>query len=185
MPLPTLTPQPKAETRRPQAIFGGFEDFFEQSVELITKGQGEFVTENSGNFTPESTQTFSNGEINDFQTPRINPEMRRQQITQELAQTQRLTAIEPIVEEKKVEINELNGFDPTYEGTVDQEGNATIYHQTNADQKRIENLALRLQNERETKISAQKGPSKSPKGAAGPNVNMNTTFEDQNMNRVG
>lgn len=175
--ITTLTSQPKKEVRNPALIndpvFGGFE--LDSLYELVAKGQGEFVNQPEqisqvqehkvevGRFSPE-------GSVTGFQSPRglidTSPEARISSLEAEQFKVWREYIAKAPVGEKRVNINDLNKLHVSYEGSVDNEGNVTAYHQSEADKKQSENIALDIQNKREEKLAATRGPNrKSSKGA--------------------
>lgn len=197
--LQSIQQQQKKERVTKGFLGGTFEnlgDIFNTATATIT-GLGEGYVNEGPVSRQDLEQTESrqqvkrgglpiNGELTGFQTPRMDPEARKQQIQAELANAQQLTEVQKPVEERRVEINELNQLQVLFQGSVDEEGNVTVYHQANANKKQVENLALQLQTERAKALAElRKTPATPTSAAVGPTINLNTAFEDQKPNRPG
>lgn len=156
MPTATQPPAKKERVGLNQIIGGGFE---------LLEGIGQTITGTGPGFTIESGQNPapdypseakepsnvtpfpSRGELRGFQN--LSPEMKIAHISSELIEAQNETATKAPVEIKRTKINQLNGLQDSYQGSVDSQGNVTQYHQANAEKS--ENEALRIQHERDRK----------------------------------
>lgn len=177
--------QPKKEKINPSQVIGGlFEDVWENITGVNPTPQSFEAQEPIKTPVPEYLRTafpdtppsFEANEINDFQTPRRRKDVYPEQIAQleqELYQAQLERIRRLPTEEKRTKINELNEIQSHYQGSVDNQGNVTIYHEANAERKQSENLAIQIQNEREQKLNQERGgPAVSTKGAIGPRADL-------------
>ena len=164
--------QPKEKKIHPQNAVGGGFEYIDNTVgnlwETVTGvGPGYFVNEGPVREQLKAKPTFpTTGELTGFQNQ--STEVRRQQITAELAAAQSQTLNQAPVKIKRETINQLNSLQTSYQGSVDNQGIATEYHKTNADRKEAETLALQIQNERQEKLASAKG-KKTPGFAMGEN----------------
>lgn len=133
---------------------GGFiKDVFDAG-----KGIGEQVTVQPPEKTPAGLP--QSGELTGFQTPQkpeSNPELRTQQLAQELREAHMEVIAQAPVEEKRVKINELNGLQLEYQGSVDAQGNVTRYHEANAERANSELTAEQLNALRQEKLAQATG----------------------------
>lgn len=183
----TIFQQPQAEKKRSgfaQMIGGSFEDVYET---LTGTGTG-FVNEG-----PVSRKDYENteiiaknpiqGSLSEFQTPRSKEDVFRQQIKteQEISTIQGEKQVEKSLEEKRMEIAQLNGLQLDFKGVMDASGKVNEYHEANAERKNAENLASKIKQGKEQMITQATG--KGVSRIAGADIKRN--FEDQNMQNPG
>ncbi len=94
----------------------------------------------------------------------------------ELMSAPRHIVTNPIIEEKRVQLNELLGLTTAYHGSEVAPGVATTYHQTEADRKQVElSDAQRKKAERESQLNLAGGQGK--KKSKGPSMSLDTAAE--------
>lgn len=145
---------------------GLFEDSIETVFETVS-GSGGYINKDANeqrmeqiNSMPEHKAGSVLGEINNFQTPRAKSMEIESAVMQE--HTEVVTSIS--IESKREEIARLNGLQPDFEGVMNSRGEVYTYYEANATKKVNETEAMKIQREREEKLSAEISNKKSGLG---------------------
>ena len=185
----TLTPaQPKQERVNPRDMIGGTFEYIYDSI--LGTGSANESPIRSQEILDAERGWVEKGSLSNFQTARrkedVFPQLRQRQLESELATTYQKTSKEEALKQRRAEVNPMIGINNvSYEDPVKDDFSLRTDVQTDVDRKNSELKAKDLKAQRQGTLMVASNKPTSPKGAIGPQVNMNTTFEDQNMSRPG
>lgn len=154
----------------PRNQVGGTMEYVEGALDLIFKGpEGLLVNEPPSleqiSQMPEHRvgSAFIDGTMANFQKPRgiedVYPEIGDKRIDEQIAEQfniWRKSLARADVEQRRTKINELNNFDPSYLGTMDEEGNVNKYHQSEADKKEYADIGFSIQQQKAKQLEQLK-----------------------------
>jgi hypothetical protein len=107
-------------------------------------------------------------------------ESRKQQVAAEIRKMQTDRGKREIVNEKRVQTNQLLGLQKTFEGTVDENGNVKTYYETLTVIKQEE-----ITKEQREKARAQALAQSTKKGRGGVNIDQNKAAEGGTLSTTG
>lgn len=181
-------PQPKQERVNPRDMIGGTFEYIYDSI--LGTGSVNESPVRSPEILDAERGWVEKGSLSNFQTARrkeyVFPQLRLKRLQSEVAAAYQETQTAQPLKQKRIEVNSAIGIgNVEYEDTVDDDGQERIDVEVYLERRNSELQTNELKAKRKEQLVAARKKATSPKGAIGPQVNMNTTFEDRNMSNPG